>query len=75
MTQPCMGCTKYKKRKCIISVHFLFYISTCSAYAEFIPQPVIKIFRFDIEQIVMERAYNKVRYMPQKNRPLDIDYD
>lgn len=31
----------------------------------FSPQPVIKIFRFDIEQIVMERAYNKIRYMPQ----------
>lgn len=66
MTQPCMGCTKYKKkRKCIKACISSFYISTCSAYAEFIPQPVIKIFRFDIEQIVMERAYNKIRYMPQ----------
>lgn len=46
-------------------MHFLFYISTCSAYAEFIPQSVIKIFRFDIEQIVMERAYNKIRCMQQ----------
>ena len=43
----------------------LFYISICSAYASFLPQPVIKIFRFDIEQIVMEWAYNKIRCMQQ----------
>lgn len=66
MTQPCMGCTKYKKEEMHHKRAFpLFIYPFTLPTHHFSPQPVIKIFRFDIEQIVMERAYNKIRCMQQ----------
>ena len=55
-----------KKRRCIVhydTPSFLYIHLLC--LRRIYPQPVIKIFRFDIEQIVMERAYNKIRCMQQ----------